>query len=299
MRFLDVLAIVALVVLAIYGKIAGWGGDEGDGYRRPPPHVAERTPPPDQGALEPLPGPSPFDPAFRVEVGAATSSSGTAFSVDGDGRWLTARHVVEDCHRVVLRTGPRQGVRVARVLRHPGADVAVLWTEGGALALALSGAELKVGQGGYYVGYPRGEPGDVHARILGRRTMRISGRYRTSEPVIAWTQVARVPDRGPDLGGLSGGPALDAAGRVIGIVVAGAPRRGRSYTAAPRSVFEALSQARLDIRPREGSARRARFTSADFARQGSDLRARLTVAKVYCMVDDGPPRRRGRRRSRI
>ncbi len=311
MRSIDVVALALVVILAVIGKLAGWGGEtpEGPELRRPPPRIAAPEPirpapfqpgplqpgplqPESREALTPLPGSSRRDPAIRVEVGPAVPSTGTAFSIDGAGRWLTARHVVEGCRQVVIRTSRRKGIRVARIFTHPNADVAVLWTEGGTPPLTISGAALSTGQNGFQIGFPKGEPGDVFGRIIGRRTMRVSGQYRTHEPVIAWTQLRRVPDRGADLGGISGGPVLDRAGRVIGIVVAGAPRRGRTYSAAPASLSEAVRRAglRIDRFAAEGPPH-PRLNRRDFPSYGRDLRQKLTVAKVFCMVGG----RRGRR----
>jgi serine protease Do len=291
MRKLDIFALVAVVVVAIIGKMVGYGGDAPDGHqaRRPPP--VYQTPPPASRPQAPLPGRSTSDGVFGVNVGPAGPSSGTAFSIAGDGRWLTARHVIEGCGQVVIRTARRKGIKVQRIVTHPNADVAILWTRGGAPSLALSAAQLKTGQSGFGIGFPGGNPGDVHGQILGRRVMRISGQYRTNEPVIAWSQLRRVPDNGPNLAGMSGGPMLDRAGRVIGIVVAGAPRRGRTYTAAPVSLDDAVRRAKLQINRIAGDRQPLnRLNSRDFPDYGKDLRSSLTVAKAFCMV--------GKRRSR-
>ena len=296
MRKIDIFALVAVVVVAIIGKMAGFGGDAHDNVQARRPAPIYREPPRDalpreQAPQTPLARRSASDGVFGVKVGPAGPSSGTAFSIAGDGRWLTARHVVAGCRQVIIRTARRKGVTVQRILTHPNADVAVLWTRGGAPALALSGARLKSGQSGFGIGFPGGNPGDVHGRILGRRVMRISGQYRTNEPVIAWSQLRRVPDNGPDLAGMSGGPMLDRAGRVIGIVVAGAPRRGRTYTAAPVSLDAAVRQAKVKIARVPGDAQAlARLNGRDFPDFGRDLRSRLTVAKVFCRV--GRPRAR-------
>ncbi len=288
MRRLDVIALIAVVVVAVLGKMAGYGGDAPDATRRPPIHIVQPAPR-HQGPQTPLPRRSVSDPAFVVQVGPAAPSTGTAFSIDGSGRWLTARHVIEGCSRVVIRTGKRKGVRVRRIAPPPNADVAVLWTDGGTPPLAISNDGLATGQNGFHFGFPGGEPGDVYGRVIGRRTMRVSGQYRTNEPVIAWTQLRRVPDRGPNLAGISGGPVLDEAGRVIGIVVAGAPRRGRTYSAAPASVAGALHNANLAIRA--GGGARQSLSARDFPAHGNRLRARLTVAKVFCMVGRNSRRR--------
>lgn len=298
MRKIDIIALVAVVVVAIIGKMAGFGGDGSDAndhrqVRRPPPQY--QVAPRNETVKTPLARRASSDRIFGVKVGPAGPSSGTAFSIAGDGRWLTARHVIAGCRQVVIRTAARKGVKVQRIVTHPNADVAVLWTQGGAPSLPLSTADLKTGQSGFGIGYPGGNPGDVHGQILGRRVMRISGQYRTNEPVIAWSQLRRVPDNGPNLAGMSGGPMLDRAGRVIGIVVAGAPRRGRTYTAAPVSLDDAVRRAKLQVNRIPGDRQPlAELNDRDFPGYGKNLRSRLTVAKVYCMVGQ-----RGGRRPRI
>jgi S1-C subfamily serine protease len=216
-----------------------------------------------------------------VQVERTGPGSGTAFSIDGGGRWLTARHVVDGCAEVAIQTGPRRGVRVAGISNHPSADLSVLATRGGAPPVAISTAPLRREQDGFHFGFPKGEPGAVHATLLGRQIMRVSGRYSTAEPVIAWAHRRRVPDFGPDLSGMSGGPVLDVQGALIGVVVAGAPRRGRSFSAAPESLRASLSQGAAPAAARDGRA----IAAENFWVYADELRSRLTVAKVICRAE--------------
>ena len=294
MRFIDIVAFVLLIGIAAIGRTMDFGGPapEGPQVRRPPPAIAYD--PPDRAAERRLENTSASDPGFSIKVDHVGNSTGTAFSIDQGGRWLTARHVIEGCTRVIIRTGPRKGMRVTRIVSHPNADLSVLWTGNGAPALPLSDADLKYGQDGFHFGFPKGKPGAVYSHLLGRRNMRISGLYRTSEPVIAWSQRVRVPDFGPDLGGISGGPVLNNRGGVIGVTVAGAPRRGRAYTSAPLTIAQLVQRARVTVAHEPPGARpEALLTQAGFSRHGKDLRAKLTVAQVICLVDK--PGRRGRR----
>jgi S1-C subfamily serine protease len=198
MRRLDVLAFIALIVVALIGGLFERGDAlQGPNQRRPPPATVEPGPPRSE-RLPPLPGPSPLDPSFTVAVERTGPGSGTAFAIDPGGRWLTARHVVDGCADVAIQTAPRRGARVTAISNHPNADLSVLATRGGAPAIALSAAPLRREQDGFHFGFPKGEPGAVHAILLGRQTMRVSGRYSTVEPVIAWAHRRRVPDVGPD-----------------------------------------------------------------------------------------------------
>ena len=71
--------------------------------------------PPAPGAVEAaLLGPvTPFDPAVVVDAptDATPPQAGTAFSIAADGRWITARHVVEGCRRPALMVGGARGWR--------------------------------------------------------------------------------------------------------------------------------------------------------------------------------------------
>ncbi len=285
MRVWDVIALVLMVALAAFGKLQ-YAGTGAPPERRPVP-IATRPP---AASAPPV---SPRDPVINVNLEDKQSPSvGTAFSVARSGVWITARHVADGCDKMALRRTERSVMRVRRILHSPYADISVLWTGRGAPPLPVIRRAPGRGQDGYSFGFPKGDPGDVHARVIGRRTMRIGGRYRTRETVIAWTHIRRVPDRGAHLGGISGGPWVDGNGRVIGVHIAGAPRRGRSYSAAPESLLATMKQAGVAAGGQAGRKSQA-VTAADFHRVGDMLRNQLTVAKVYCLVGE---RWRGRSR---
>ena len=251
-----------------------WGGARGSGGGR---------------ALGPA---SPRDPTVRIDIKPRTgSTSGTAFSIDRRGLWMTARHVVDGCPKIYVLTAPRTGLLVRRVYVHPTADIALINTSRGAPSLSFAAATLRLGMTGFHFGCPKGRPGAVRSLLIGRRVMRVRGRYRTAEPVVAWAERVRVPNTSGGLGGISGGPALDRSGRVIGVTVAGTVRRGRVYTTAPASIARAIRRARMRL-PSRGSSTTARVPENGFPAYGSNLRHRLTVAKVICLV----PRNRRRPR---
>jgi S1-C subfamily serine protease len=246
--------------------------------RRPDPRRFQE----EQGWRGPaLPPPSARDPVLVIEAPAEKRNSvGTAFSIDPGGVWMTARHVVDGCRQVLLITAPRRGTRVGRVWIDRRSDIAFLQTSGGRSPMQFRGPPLAPGQKGYHFGFPKGQPGDVSSLLMGRRLMRVIGRYRTEEPVIAWAETRRVPDGEGHLGGISGGPAVDAQGRVVGVTVAGSKRRGRVYTTAPEAMREALARAKLSARTAPGQV--FPVGDADFDGIGRRLRRSLTVAQVYC-----------------
>lgn len=238
-----------------------------------------------------LAAPSVRDPGFTVAVPVAKGNSiGTAFSLDQRGVWMTARHVVDGCARVLIVTKPGRGVRVNRTYISRHADLAILETRGGAPSVTFTQSSLQIGQTGYHFGYPNGKPAAVKSTLIGRRRMRSSGRYSVVEPVVAWTEQVRVPDTYGGLGGISGGPAFDSNGNIIGVTVAGTKRRGRIYTTALTSVASALSEAGVSVD--RGSGKDGRINNRNFSEVGADMRRKLTVALVYCAAP-GRQRRGG------
>lgn len=234
-----------------------------------------------------LPPPSDLDPAVQVAIpDAPINSSGTAFSI-GDGVWFTARHVVDGCDDVVFLVTGDQGFLIPPgVFSYPPeADVAVFRAP---LArkpfpLDLNTDNLKVGDRGFHIGYPQGLPGEASSRLLGREVLQIGGRFSARAPVLAWAETGRTQGLVGTLGGMSGGPAFDANGEVVGVTIAEAPRRGRIYTAAPASLTAALRAAGAD--EPEFPAAAGELTPADYADVARRLRKNLRVAKLLCLVD--------------
>ncbi len=236
--------------------------------------------PPDavEGALL---GPiTPFDAAATVEApDAFRPSSGTAFSIVGRGRWVTARHVVEGCRKPALVIGGGRAV-AADMRLASRADVAVLITDGGPPALPVAAdAPLRKGQRAFHPGFPQGAPGEVTTRLLGRETLKVFGRGAHEEPVLAWAEVGRTDGLVGPLSGLSGAPALDVQGRVLGVTIAEAPRRGRIYTTAPESFGPAI---RGEQRADE-MARGQPMTIDTYGQASDALRRDLRVAQVVCL----------------
>ena len=62
-----------------------------------------------------LPDPSPLDEMVLVQVGEPQNGIGTAFALNEEGDWLTARHVVEGCAEVTLEVAPGNYVPVAAI----------------------------------------------------------------------------------------------------------------------------------------------------------------------------------------
>jgi len=250
--------------------------EHADAPEAPPP------PGPNDGAL--LAPASPFDRTLNMKGAPPRRAAGTAFSVSDRGVWVTARHVVEGCARPALMVGPGQGV-AARARLDPDSDVAILSTEGGAPGLPLGlDQPLHIGERGFHPGFPQGRPGEAASRLLGRQTIIAAGRGKNGgavQPVIAWAQGGRTEGLRGGLAGLSGAPVLDSAGRVVGVTIAEAPRRGRIYTAAPESLRKALA----DVKPGPTAGPLGDpVTVENYGRVADSLRRELSVVQVACLA---------------
>lgn len=263
------LAVVSALLIAAIGR-----REQADAPAPPPPVPGQ------EGV--PLGPSSPFDPSVVVEVpGKQKPGSGTAFSVADTGVWLTARHVVDGCKQTALVVAEGRGV-AARVEIDPSGEAAILTTEGGAPALPLLADDrtLKRGDLGYHAGFPQGRPGEAVSRLLGRENLVVRGRGARTEPVLVWAEVGRTDNLKGTLAGLSGAPALDASGRVIGVTVAEAPRRGRIYTTSSGTMAQALTYSRR--RP-ASFATGEPINVENYGRVADGLRRDLRVAQVVCL----------------
>lgn len=142
---------------------------------------------------------------------------GSGVLVTLDGMILTALHVVEGADRITLTFATGATAVGAIIEEQPEKDIAILIADAipeGAFPAVLGNPGLPVGSEAYAVGSPYGLFGSLSAGV-------ISGRERSF----------RLPDSDITVRGLiqvdaavnpgnSGGPLLDRAGHVIGIVIA-------------------------------------------------------------------------------
>jgi S1-C subfamily serine protease len=240
---------------------------------------------PDSGAdLGVLPPASVFDPEVLVEVGPVSSGVGTAFAIDRAGWWLTARHVVSDCKEVGLIVGRRLAAPVKMVKISDFTDLALLKTEKAPPALELDTSEdkLRIGQLAFHVGFPQGRKGEAVSRLYGREKLVARGRYNVEEPVLAWAEIGRTGGLRGSLAGISGGPVMDENGRVIGVTIAEAARRGRLYTSSPSTVKRLLETEKLS--PKGEISKQ--MTRENYGFEADDLRLGRSVVQVVCVADD-------------
>ncbi len=264
-----------IYVLALGAVLYAIYSNSPEGADAPPPVPDDLR---DSGPL--LAPPSPFDEQILIQVESPRDGVGTAFAVSRDGYWLTARHVVDGCRDVGLFVGSSGYVPVADIRVDPATDLALISTGRAPEPAPMDlDTPLRIGASGYHVGYPQGRPGEATTKLLSRSRLITRGARRGQEPVIAWSEVGRTRGLDGSLGGMSGGPVFDAQGRVRGVILAESPRRGRIYTAAPRSIAAFLEREGVDLD--EGGAERA-FTLANYGAEADRARRELQVVKVGC-----------------
>jgi len=274
-------AVIGALVLAALGR-----RENADAPQAPPPPSAE------EGVL--LAPASAFDPSVVVKAPEAPlqPTAGTAFSIADSGVWLTARHVVAGCRKIALMETASLAAEAELAPgglatgAGPPSDIAVLVTRGGAPALPLRrDLALHVGERGFHPGFPQGRAGEATSRLIGRQTLVLRNSapghlaLARSEPVLAWAEAGRTDGLHGDLAGLSGAPALDGRGEVVGVTLAEAPRRGRIYTTSPDAMLEALARAHL--KP-AAAVTGEPVTVDNYGRVADTLRRDLSVAQVVC-----------------
>jgi S1-C subfamily serine protease len=256
---------------------------------------ASAPPPPPVSAGESEVQSATLEAVGQVKVPESLSPSriGTAFSVADGGVWLTARHVVDHCRQVAVIVSEGRGV-TAQVRLDPGADIAVLFTQGGAPPLPLATAPPeRRGDLAYQPGFPKGTAGEIASRYLGPSRLPAHVRGGLAEPVLAWAEVGRTDGLTGVLSGLSGAPVLDPAGRVMGVTLGEAPRRGRIYSTTPQSLTRAMVLANREAGPvqanESGSAAGADLATGEpitvdnYGRVADSLRRDLRVVQVACL----------------
>lgn len=141
-------------------------------------------------------------------------SAGTGFVINNEGHLITNAHVVKDCRSIsVLAAGSERAATLVGVDRER--DLAVLKLadhRGVELArLRANIADLKLGTPVTVLGFP-GQAGlDGHYTAKKSSIVALTGPRGEA----GWIELASVADHGN-----SGGPVLDEAGNVIGVVTA-------------------------------------------------------------------------------
>lgn len=199
--------------------------------------------------LQPLPPPimpGGEGPLFTVDVEGIPpgfTARGTSFPL-GNGLWLTARHFAnEECAQIIMIIDGKNVPAHIKFL-DPNADLAVLQTAtqpGPSLPIDKA-PDVADDQTAYAFGFPSGSLGATEGRAIGHARMKLGGRLDGTAPVVTWAEIRRFPDSLDSLSGISGGPMIDEAGNVVGIIVSASVRRGRNYTVAPEILHAVQSE---------------------------------------------------------
>jgi len=237
--------------------------------------VGAPPPPPELGPL--LPSESPRDEQVITQIDIPRSGTGTAFAIDEEGSWLTARHVVDGCDEIAIKTGRNRIIpaKAEVYLKHDLAKLKTKWTRPPLPNDVRT--PRHIGETGYFIGFPQGHPGEAVGNLLSRSRMLVRGRYSSDEAVLAWAEVGRTSGLSGSLGGLSGAPVLDKDGEIIGVVTAENPRRGRIYTVAPRAL--------LPFFDKNMTKKSEPIHKDSYGLQADRLRRDRRIAQVFCLVE--------------
>jgi serine protease Do len=146
-------------------------------------------------------------------------SRGTGFLVARD-TWVTAAHVVRGCAAVYVK-GDRGWNRARSVSLHPSADLAVINARSSEnqTALPLADRDPVIVQPGIHIGFAHGQLVYVETSLSAAASVR-----QVEQPQAGTSTGWLWQQRGEGmqdsrLGGISGGPQLDASGVVQGVTI--------------------------------------------------------------------------------
>lgn len=204
---------------------------------------------------------------------------GTAWALSGSDAWMSARHVTDGCRQLSFLAGGR----LPAATGHPNSDISAIDIgRRNADGLELSRDPLTTGEEVYLLGFPAGDAAAVYGTVSGTGILdhRSLGHRET---VVVVAQRKRVPPGSTELGGISGGPVLDADGNVVGTVIGGAARRARSIISVERNVAWLAAAAGGATTASLGSARsRPAVTPRNFDRATAPLLTDGPVRVVRC-----------------
>ena len=205
--------------------------------------------------------------------------SGTAFYI-GQDIWVTARHVINQCPKVMMSFGKKQTI-VKNIFIHPNSDLAIFKNKED---IDLPYFEIrKYKEEAFSSGYPAGNPGDLALNYLGH-----VGLENKSYGVFERGLVYSITDRSPfslnSIGGLSGGPAFSKDNRLSGILVAENARRALAILVENKSLFELLEETNMLATSIESNnSVRLITTNKNFSSNGKILRKQGVIRKIYCI----------------
>ncbi|MGO3153155.1 MAG: trypsin-like peptidase domain-containing protein, partial [Galactobacter sp.] len=148
-------------------------------------------------------------------VACGVNQTGSSFVVAED-RVVTNAHVVQGVEKPVIETEDGRALTGKVVSFDPVRDVAVIAVDGLDLPALPMGRGMAVGDTGVFMGYPGGGPfSSLPAAVQSLHGVSVPDIYGESESTLEVYQLAADVEQGN-----SGGPLLDASGRVQGLVFA-------------------------------------------------------------------------------
>ncbi len=205
--------------------------------------------------------------------------SGTAFYV-GQDTWVTARHVINQCPKVMMSFGKKQMI-IKDIYIHPNSDLAIFKNKED---IDLPYFEIsRYKDEAFSSGYPAGNAGDLALNYLGH-----VGLENKSYGVFERGLVYSITDRSPfslnSIGGLSGGPAFSKDNRLSGILVAENARRALAILVENKSLFELLEETNMLATSIESNnSVRLITTNKNFSSNGKTLRKQGVIRKIFCI----------------
>ncbi len=214
------------------------------------------------------------------------SGTGTAFYI-GSGMWLTARHVINKCQKVLIKEKSNQYL-VEKIVIHPNSDLAIFWysTTNKPNKFSIS---TNVSPSSFVSGFPGGNPGDAVLSLAGFMAME-QRRYNILEKHSIFAVIERHPQYLDSFGGISGGPSFDSSGNLNGVVVAEFVRRGLLASVSTKQIswliaatkkgtyfpkyFESVHERNLMVSVNPDS----------FQSIGKKLRKEGTISQLFCIA---------------
>ena len=217
----------------------------------------------------------------------AETSSGTATLINKEGHWLTARHVVDGCTRIKLRTTPNKEIYARKVRLHPEKDLALLYTDPVDLPyLKVAHHSPSQYTNGYVSGFPAGRGAVLYLNLLG------SNRYRhananTDEYTFIWSIESGLDSHKGTLFGFSGSSVLNRNGEIVSIMQgysSAYSRNNATATSTLASIHELISDIPSIEENRDG-AEQLRLSTNTFFKEGNNLRKQSSIVLVICEAE--------------
>ncbi|MFL2802669.1 MAG: serine protease [Paracoccaceae bacterium] len=213
------------------------------------------------------------------------SGSGTAFYV-GENIWITARHVINDCNEVYLKTGSNNQF-IEKILIHPNSDLALFKYK--SFDIKSFGISQKISETAFSSGYPAGKPGDAVLQLAGFMAMEARS-YNILEKHSIYAVLEKNPKSLLSFGGISGGPAFDEYGLINGVVVAEFKRRGLLGAVGLNQINWLISASKKEIEFLNNISKEKNNNIKldniykNYIKIGHELRGNKSISKVICIA---------------